>query len=125
MAVLMLDEVLRELVGPHIHHVDVWSDCGAHFRSYEIAAWACVTVVRKYSVGCGSVFSCAWNYFGEHHRKIMSRCFFGLVDRWLQISSTQMKIATYAELHAALSLEAKEAEAMDPPPRGCSYRIVL
>ncbi len=77
MATLMLDEVLRELVGPHIHHVDVWSDCSAHFTSYEIAAWACVTVVRKYSVDRGSVFSCAWNYFGERHGKDESMAFLG------------------------------------------------
>ena len=51
-ATRMLEEVLKELVGPHIHHVDLWSDCG----SYEIAACACVVVVRKFAVRC------SWNY---------------------------------------------------------------
>ena len=45
MVSLMLDAILKDAQSAHIQHVQFLSDCGGHFRLYEMAAGCYVTVV--------------------------------------------------------------------------------
>ena len=96
--------------------LQVWADCGPHFRSYEF--------LYNLSELCRTRFHVVvQNYYAEHHGKGRCDGSFALQRRWISDFARQRNIESLADMKAALQQGAEETIALDPPPHGPSYYI--
>ena len=99
--------------------VQIWSDCGPHFRAYAFVATA-VDLLR------GSAFlkEIYFSYFGEHHGKGRNDGQFGLQWRWLEDFAQRNVVSTCEHLLKSFKKGASHTMLSDPPPTGPAYEIV-
>ena len=119
-ACVALKDCLERLnLPPSCSCVQVWTDCGPHFRAYAFVASA-VDLLRN----SNSLTSMYFNYFGEHHGKGRNDGQFGLQRKWLGACAERNVISTAEELLSALREGARDTMLNDPPPAGPQYEIV-
>eukprot|EP00435_Cladocopium_sp_Y103_P075602 s140_g60.t1 len=99
--------------------IQIWSDCGPHFRAYAFAATA-VDILRD-SASFQEIY---FSFFGEHHGKGRNDGQFGLQRRWLEDFAQRNVISTCEQLLKALKVGASHSMLSGPPPTGPEYQIV-
>ena len=99
--------------------VQIWSDCGPHFRAYAFVATA-VDLLRDSAFLKEIYFS----YFGEHHGKGRNDGQFGLQRLWLEDFAQRNVVSTCEHLLKAFKVGASHTMLSDPPPTGPAYEIV-
>jgi hypothetical protein len=124
-------ECLRDLVTTFLlprglHTLKVWSDCGPHFRCYEMLAGVCVELpwaCRALNVPV----TVDLHYFIEKHGKSPVDGHFSLLSRWLQQAAAQHDIVSTEDLGRALTEQANshlQAErSPDLPDHRCNFRF--
>ena len=125
-------ECLQDLVATFLlprglDQLDVWSDCGAHFRCYEVLAGVCVQL----PLACRSLnvpLLANLHYFVEKHGKSAVDGHFSLLSRWLQQAAAQHDIVSTADLERALVQQSTaHLQATRSPPdlpnHRCDFRF--
>ena len=120
MSTILLDRVLEMERYVQYRVTTLWTDCGPHFHSYGLLAWAMLAEPRKVPA---AVWTLSW--YCEPHEKGCIDGFFGLVGAWLMFATTtKIEVLDLSGLVAVLRNGAAKAERSDPPPNGRAYRII-
>jgi hypothetical protein len=101
----MSDLVTHFLLPRGLHHLQVWSDCGPHFRCNEMLAGVTIelpSALRRSSIPLTS----SYHYFAEKHGKSAVDGHFSLLSRWLREASAQRDIVSQHDLEQALQQQA-------------------
>ena len=93
---LVVDKLAKEPWWGKAGAVDVWADCGPHFRALEFAHSVLVELrgKKKYTT---------LNFFGEHHGKSVVDGHFGVLSRKLEEASKHERLESIDELIAMIS----------------------
>jgi len=120
------DLLMTFLLPRGLHHLDVWSDCGPHFRCKEMLAGVCAQL----PIVCRSLnvpLTATLHYFVEKHGKSAVDGHFSLLSRWLQHAAAQRDIVSTADLYHALEKQAKShlqaIRSPELPNHLCDFRF--
>ncbi len=84
------------------HTIYFWSDCGPHFRSYEVVNHTVFELSKKFKV------TTSHHFWGEKHGKNSCDSEFSVLTQWLETITNRIKITTTNELIESFRI--KEAE---------------
>ena len=118
-ASVALKDCIRRLALPSsCKTLQIWSDCGPHFKAYAFVATA-VDILQTHP----QITAVYFNFFGEHHGKGRNDGQFGLQRLWLEAYSARHVVSSADTLLTALREGARETMLSDPPPVGPQYEI--
>lgn len=120
------DLVVTFLLPRGLHHLDVWTDCGAHFRCKEMLAGVCAQL----PIACRSLnvpLTANLHYFMEKHGKSAVDGHFSLLSRWLREAAAQHDIVSTADLKHALVQQStahlQATRSTKLPDHRCNFRF--
>jgi hypothetical protein len=120
------DLVTHYLLPRGLHHLHVWSDCGAHFRCKEMIAGVSVELpmaCRHLNIS----LSVDLHFFVEKHGKSAVDGHFSLLSRWLQQAAAQRDIVSTRDLELALveqsSSHLRSTRSLHLPIHRCDFRF--
>ena len=93
---------------PTTQRLVVWSDCGAHFRTYTLLYFLLVQVVQSHGLQVHI------NFCGEHHGKGAVDGFFGRLDGFLREFARTQVVANIDDVRLAFEHGAADAMSRDP-----------
>jgi hypothetical protein len=121
---LMASEALKDLIKRlglddlFFKRLHLWSDCGPHFRCYEMV-WTAVDITKNMNFE-----EAVLHYSCEHHGKGRNDGQFGLQRHWSESYAKTHTVSTLDEYIKCLEAGALHTMRGDPPPAGPEYCIV-
>ena len=103
-------------------HINFWSDCGLHFRCYQLAYWALVALPRQLTRERGVVVTIRLQFFCEMHGKGPCDGHFSVLKGWVNsYCLAGGLVSSLSDVKAAFDEGAASAMKLHAPPAGPEY----